>query len=227
MGLAASADSRWCLSAPQNQNFGWCPGGRASPQGGGTGLPVTCPLRGTCAGDLGVASHATWMAWSAVIAPVSPMLELRLGLTPGHFAMVRAGGAPRWTPMARELCPLRLPGRTIYPRHLQTFPGSQALARGRSCLYRTNGINQNKRHRACFYLLPIRGFKTRPSAPTAPRRGETPGQGQPDTRCRCPNRAWVRCPRARRALSMLIPLQLLIPLHVPGACWQSSGTGCP
>lgn len=30
------------------------------------------------------------------------------------------------------------------------FPGSRALARGRSCLCRTNGINQNKRQRACF-----------------------------------------------------------------------------
>lgn len=83
-------------------------------------------------------------------------------------------GAP---PVAPQLHPLQLPGRTIYPRHLQTFPGSQALAKGRSCLYRTNGINQNKRHRACFYLLPIRGFKTLPSAPTAPRRGGTPGAG--------------------------------------------------
>lgn len=54
-------------------------------------------------------------------------------------------------PQHGRIGPLRLTASYI--------PGSQALARGRSCLCGTNGINQNKRQRACFYLLPIQGFK--------------------------------------------------------------------
>lgn len=57
-------------------------------------------------------------------------------------------GDPHWGCM---LCPL--------PTASPTLPGSRALAQGRSCLYRTNGIHQNKRHWACFYSFPIPSFE--------------------------------------------------------------------
>lgn len=76
----------------------------------------------------------------------------------GHLAPSSAG-TPGTLPGTARLSPSG-------SQHL-TSPGSRALARGRSCLCRTNGINQNKRQRACFYLLPIQGFETHLQASTA------------------------------------------------------------
>jgi len=132
------------------------------------------------------------------------MLEFSLGLvqgcpwveedgpaTVGCLSFPRAGVQP-WATLspAAPGAPGTLPGRAP-PLTAAYIPGSRALARGRSCLCRTNGINQNKRQPACFYLLPIQGFKRiyrhqQPDGEGEPR-GVTPAgrdrQGQPCPGC--------------------------------------------
>lgn len=85
------------------------------------------------------------------------------------------------------------------PTASPTLPGSRALAHGRSCLYGTNGINQNKRHWACFYLFPIPGLEAQLYTPVAiERKGTHRGR---DADVSPQSRAQERSPGALRTLS--------------------------
>lgn len=107
------------------------------------GLLVTCPSGGTCAGSLGVASHATRMAPSAAIASVSPMLELRLGLSPGHSVMVRAGEAPRCPSRGTTAASSPAPGAHHLPTPPPNLPREPSLGKGKE-LFIPNKWNQSK-----------------------------------------------------------------------------------